>query len=80
MEKLSTKQLALNAAQARLLGVTMVYEAASGHPGGSMSCMDVLTALYFNEMNVNPQDSKNPDRDRFVMSKGHCSASSPWKN
>jgi len=73
MEKLSTKQLALNAAKARLLGVTMVYEAASGHPGGSMSCMDVLTALYFNEMNVDPQDSKNPDRDRFVMSKGHCS-------
>ena len=73
MEKLSTKQLALTAAKARLLGVTMVYDAASGHPGGSMSCMDVLTALYFNEMNVDPQDSKNPDRDRFVMSKGHCS-------
>ena len=73
MEKLSNKQLALTAAKARLLGVTMVYDAASGHPGGSMSCMDVLTALYFNEMNVDPQDSKNPDRDRFVMSKGHCS-------
>ena len=73
MEKLSNKQLALTAAKARLLGVTMVYDAASGHPGGSMSCMDVLTALYFNEMNVNPQDSKNADRDRFVMSKGHCS-------
>ena len=73
MEKLSNKQLALTAAKARLLGVTMVYDAASGHPGGSMSCMDVLTALYFNEMNVDPQDSKNADRDRFVMSKGHCS-------
>ena len=67
------KALALTAAKARLLGVDMVYTAQSGHPGGSMSCMDVLTALYFNEMNVDPQDSKNPDRDRFVMSKGHCS-------
>ena len=73
MDKLSNKQLALQAAKARLLGVTMVYEAASGHPGGSLSCMDVLTALYFDEMNVNPADPKNPDRDRFVMSKGHCS-------
>ena len=52
MDKLSNKQLALEAAKARLLGVTMVYEAASGHPGGSLSCMDVLTALYFDEMNV----------------------------
>ena len=73
MDKLSNKQLALTAAKARLLGVTMVYEAASGHPGGSMSCMDVLTTLYFDEMNVDPKDAKNPDRDRFVMSKGHCS-------
>ena len=73
MDKLSNKQLALTATKARLLGVTMVYEAASGHPGGSMSCMDVLTTLYFDEMNVDPKDAKNPDRDRFVMSKGHCS-------
>ena len=73
MDKLSNKQLALTATKARLLGVTMVYEAASGHPGGSMSCMDVLTTLYFDEMNVDPKDEKNPDRDRFVMSKGHCS-------
>ena len=70
---MDNKLLALNAAKARLLGVTMVHEAASGHPGGSLSCMDVLTTLYFNEMNVNPADEKNPDRDRFVMSKGHCS-------
>ena len=73
MDKLSNKQLALEAAKARLLGVTMVYEAASGHPGGSMSCMDVLTALYFDEMNVDPKNPKWQDRDRFVMSKGHCS-------
>ena len=67
------KALALTAAKARLLGVDMVYTAQSGHPGGSMSCMDVLTTLYFNVMNVDPKDPKNPDRDRFVMSKGHCS-------
>ena len=73
MEKLSNKQLALNAAKARLLGVTMVYEAASGHPGGSLSCMDILTTLYFDEMKVCPACAKSPDRDRFVMSKGHCS-------
>ena len=67
------KTLALNAAKARLLAVQMVYEAASGHPGGSLSCLDVLTALYYGEMNIDPADPKNPDRDRFVMSKGHCS-------
>jgi len=70
---MDNKALALTAAKARLLGVEMVYTAQSGHPGGSMSAMDVLTALYFNVMNVNPADPKNPDRDRFVMSKGHCS-------
>jgi len=67
------KALALTAAKARLLGVEMVFTAQSGHPGGSMSCMDVLTNLYFNVMNVDPKDPRNPDRDRFVMSKGHCS-------
>ena len=73
MEKTKEQQLKLAAAKARLLGVQMVYEAASGHPGGSLSCMDVLTYLYNAEMRVDPADPKNPDRDRFVMSKGHCS-------
>ena len=67
------KALSLTAAKARLLGVEMVYTAQSGHPGGSMSCMDVLTDLYFNVMNVDPKNPQDPDRDRFVMSKGHCS-------
>jgi len=71
--KTDKKTLALNAAKARLLAVQMVYEAASGHPGGSLSCLDVLTALYYEEMNVDPADPRNPQRDRFVMSKGHCS-------
>ena len=73
MENTKLQQLKLNAAKARYLGVEMVHDAASGHPGGSMSCMDVLTYLYFAEMNVDPKNPQNPDRDRFVMSKGHCS-------
>ena len=47
MEQSKLKELQLNAAKARLLGVQMVHDAASGHPGGSLSCMDVLTYLYF---------------------------------
>ncbi len=49
-----------------------VYHAASGHPGGSLSIADVLTYLYFEEMNVDPKNPKWEDRDRFVLSKGHC--------
>ena len=48
-----------------------VHAAASGHPGGSLSIADIMTYLYFSEMNVNPADPKNPDRDRLVLSKGH---------
>ena len=73
MEKLSGKDLRLMAAKARLLAVDAVYTAASGHPGGSLSCTDILTALYFNEMNVDPAQPKWSGRDRFVLSKGHCS-------
>lgn len=51
-----------------------VYHAQSGHPGGALSIADILTVLYFNEMKVFPQDSKNLNRDRFVLSKGHASA------
>ncbi len=50
-----------------------VYTAQSGHPGGSLSCADILTVLYFNQMNINPQKPKAEGRDRFVLSKGHCS-------
>ena len=71
--KTDKKTLALTAAKARLLAVQMVYEAASGHPGGSLSCLDVLTALYFDEMKIDPANPRDPERDRFVMSKGHCS-------
>lgn len=53
--------------------VEQVGSAKSGHPGGSLSGVEILTALYFEVMNVDPKDPKNPDRDRFVLSKGHAS-------
>ncbi len=73
MDQSKRNTLALNAAKARLLAVQMVHDAASGHPGGSLSCLDVLTTLYFDVMNVDVNDPRKADRDRFVMSKGHCS-------
>ena len=51
--------------------VTAVHSAKSGHPGGSLSAADILTYLYFEEMNVDPKDPTKADRDRFVLSKGH---------
>lgn len=53
--------------------IEMVYSASSGHPGGSLSITDILTVLYFHEMNVNIDNPKDEDRDRLVLSKGHCS-------
>ena len=51
--------------------VTAVHSAQSGHPGGSLSAADIFTYLYFEEMNIDPENPKKPDRDRFVLSKGH---------
>ena len=51
--------------------VTAVHSAKSGHPGGSLSAADIYTYLYFEEMNIDPNDPKKADRDRFVLSKGH---------
>ncbi len=51
--------------------VTAVHSAKAGHPGGSLSATEVFTYLYFEEMNIDPKDPKKPDRDRFVLSKGH---------
>lgn len=51
--------------------ITGVHSAKAGHPGGSLSAADIFTYLYFEEMNVDPADPQNPDRDRFVLSKGH---------
>ena len=51
--------------------VKLVYEAGSGHPGGSLSIADIITVLYFEEMNINKDNFKDSNRDRFVLSKGH---------
>ena len=50
-----------------------IYSAKSGHPGGSLSIADILTVLYFREMNIHPENPDWEERDRFVLSKGHCS-------
>lgn len=69
---LSERELKLIATEGRLLALDAIYTASSGHPGGSFSCMDALTALYFDEMNIDPANPQWEDRDRFVLSKGHC--------
>ena len=69
---MEAKQLALTAAKARVLGLDMVFKANSGHIGGSFSAVDAMTTLYFHTMNIDPANPADPDRDRFVLSKGHC--------
>ena len=65
-------ELMLISARIRRSALEMVYRATSGHLGGSFSICELLTALYFNEMNIDPQKPHCPDRDRLVLSKGHC--------
>ena len=65
------KQLAIIANKIRKDALTAVYSAKSGHPGGSLSIADVLSLLYFEVMNIDPQNPKMPERDRLVLSKGH---------
>ena len=72
MTKLETLQLKLTATRVRMGVIESTHGAGSGHPGGSLSCADVLTYLYFREMRVDPEQPQSPDRDRFVLSKGHC--------
>ncbi|MCQ4021781.1 MULTISPECIES: transketolase [unclassified Ruminococcus] len=67
-EILELKKLACKARMGAIIGT---YNAKSGHPGGSLSAADIFTYLYFKEMNVDPENPKNPERDRFVLSKGH---------
>ena len=73
MEQQKLAQLKELATKVRLGAVTAVHSASSGHPGGSLSIADVLTYLYFEEMNIDPKNPKWEDRDRFVLSKGHTS-------
>ncbi len=60
------------AAEIRANIIKAVYNAGSGHPGGSLSATDILTVLYFNEMNIDPKNPNKVDRDKFVLSKGHA--------
>jgi transketolase len=73
MEQISVGDLKGISAQIRKRVIEMVYSAKSGHPGGSLSIADVLTVLYFREMNIDPLKPDDPDRDRLVLSKGHAS-------
>ena len=59
------------ATDVRLGAVEAVYNGKSGHPGGALSAADIITCLYFSELNINPDDPRNENRDRFVLSKGH---------
>lgn len=68
---MTTLELEKMAVEVRKGIVTAVHGAKAGHPGGSLSAADVFTYLYFEEMNIDPKDPKKPDRDRFVLSKGH---------
>ena len=72
MDKKRITELKQIATNVRKNAVTGVHAAGSGHPGGSLSIADILTLLYFEVMNVDPKNPENPDRDRFVLSKGHC--------
>ena len=72
MEQAKAHALAAAAARVRLLAMDMVHTAASGHIGGSLSVADILTDLYFSILRVDPKNPKDPERDRLVLSKGHC--------
>ena len=72
MDATIKKQLEKTACKVRMGVIEGVYNAKSGHPGGSLSISDVLTYLYFAKLNVDPKNPKWADRDRFVLSKGHC--------
>lgn len=72
MNEEKIRQLEINACKARMGVIEGTFNAKSGHPGGSLSAVDILTCLYFSQMRVDPQNPKDPDRDRLVLSKGHA--------
>lgn len=72
VDKKRVRELKIIANKVRKNALTAVYSASSGHPGGSLSIADLLSVLYFEVMNVDPKNPKCEDRDRFVLSKGHC--------
>jgi len=73
MDKKLIEDLKEKARKFRIEIIKMLYEAQAGHPGGSLSEIDILTALYYSKLNVNPKNPKDPNRDRFILSKGHAS-------
>ncbi len=72
MDAAEKKQLEITACKIRMGIIEGVHSAKSGHPGGSLSIAEILTYLYFKEMNIDPKNPKKADRDRFVLSKGHA--------
>ena len=72
MEQLRKKELEIIAQKVRIGIIEGVHSAKAGHPGGSLSCADILTYLYFEKMNIDPNNPQKSDRDRFVLSKGHA--------
>ena len=72
MDASTKKQLEVTAVKIRMGIIEGTYNAKSGHPGGSLSIAELLSYLYFKEMNIDPADPKKEDRDRFVLSKGHA--------
>lgn len=72
MDEKRVTELSIIANRVRKHALTAVYSASSGHPGGSLSIADLLTLLYFEVMNIDPKQPKMENRDRFVLSKGHC--------
>lgn len=71
-EVMDIKSLEKTAAEIRCGIIKAIHNAGSGHPGGSLSAADIVTALYFDEMNVDPKDPKMKGRDKFILSKGHA--------
>ena len=72
MDIATKKELEKIALKVRIGIIKGVHSAKAGHPGGSLSSADILTYLYFKEMNIDPENPKKADRDRFVLSKGHA--------
>ena len=72
MDAAAKKRLEKTACKVRMGIIEGVHSAKSGHPGGSLSCADILTYLYFDKMNIDPNNPKMENRDRFVLSKGHA--------
>lgn len=72
MENEKKNFLEIQAKNIRKKILELVYSAKSGHPGGSLSIADIITYLYFEELRLTPNNPQNPDRDRLILSKGHC--------